>query len=70
MASDSPKKVIAVKYLPVRPPIGWTIVAWLVLDRFGNNPTAWGIVGTLLVILWIAAIIAIFTQDMVHPKDV
>jgi hypothetical protein len=47
-------KVIAQRNLPFRPPVIATAVAALVLDRLDAPDLAWGILGTLYALIWIA----------------
>ena len=62
-------KVIAGKNLPIRLPITLSILLWLLLDRLGAPSWVWGVVGTLLAIVWIVAIYAVFTQESVELKE-
>lgn len=65
----SGKKVIAGKNLPMRLPIGLSILLWLLLDRLGAPSWAWGCVGTMLAIIWAVSIYAVFTQESVELKE-
>lgn len=58
-------KVISAKNLPARLPINSTVVFYLLMDNLNASPVAWGVGITLVVILWIAAITAICTQEHV-----
>ena len=58
-------KVISAKNLPARLPIFSTAVFYLLMDNLNASPVAWGVGITLVVILWIVAIIAICTQEHV-----
>jgi len=58
-------KVIARKNTPTGLPIFTTVVIYLMLDKFHAAPWVWGAVGTLLIIIWIAAIIRICTEKSV-----
>lgn len=64
------EKVIARKYMPSGFPLMTTMTAYLMLDHFGNNPIAIGIVGTLLVILWIVALCRVLSTDGVKPSEI
>ena len=59
-------KVIAHKNLPFRPPVIGTAVAALVLDRLDAPQLAWGVVGTIYALFWIAWIVAMFHQEQVN----
>lgn len=52
-------KVISHKHLPSRLPIMTTIVIWLLLDRLHPPGWYWGVVITLVAILWIGGIVSI-----------
>lgn len=65
---EEKKKVIAYKYTPVRLPITFTIVWWLVLDRIHATELFWGIAGTLIVIVWIVSIIAMIKEEHCEPE--
>lgn len=58
-------KVVASKNLPFRPPVIATIVMWLFLDRLDAPDIAWGIMGTLYAIVWIAWIAYAFQKEEV-----
>lgn len=55
-------KVISYKNMPVRLPVGGSCVLYLLLDRFQAPGWVWGVLGTLLAILWIVAVHKMFTQ--------
>ena len=61
-------KVIAFKQLPSRLPIQSSIVIYLLMDRLNAGALAWGIVGTLLVIVWLAAIYQVYNQEQTEIK--
>jgi hypothetical protein len=56
-------KVIRYKDLPVRPPLTLTAVVYLLLDRFHAPAAAWGALGVLLFLVWIACIASIIKQQ-------
>lgn len=58
-------KVISAKNLPARLPINGTAVFYLMMDNLNASPVAWGVGITLVVILWIICITAIFMQEHV-----
>lgn len=57
------KKVIHRDNLPTRYPFLFTLVVWLLLDRF--NPEGWihGAVWTFVVLLWIGSIISVVKEE-------
>jgi hypothetical protein len=63
-------KVINAKYLPAQLPLTLTLVSILALDRWNANGVWWGVICTILVIFWIAAIWKLFTQDAVKPNEI
>lgn len=62
-------RVIPSKRLPVRPPIVLTVTMWLLLDRLYVSEVVWGIMGTVIAIVWIAAIYAMIVQKFADPFD-
>lgn len=48
------RKVIDAQNLPMRCPLVGSLVLYLVLDKFDAPGWAWGAVGLLMLILWIA----------------
>ena len=58
-------KVIHRNNLPNKPPVILTVVAWLLMDRLATPPVVWGIVCTLLGIVWIGTTISILNQESV-----
>ena len=48
------RKVISSKNLPMRSPLIGALVWWLVLDKLGAPGWVWGVVGTMVVVAWIA----------------
>lgn len=60
--------VIRAKNLPTRWPIFPTAVLYLLLDRFHAPGYAWGIAGTCAAIIWIAVIVAQFTETPAEPE--
>ena len=61
--------VIAQKFLPIRLPFHLSLTLWLWLDRIQASNAAWGVVTTIMVILWIGAIIVKVAEDEVSVKD-
>jgi len=62
-------KVIARKNLPVRLPLFPTITLWLLLDKLQSPGYVWGIVGTLMALIWIAAIFMIIKEKEVNVLE-
>lgn len=57
------RKVLHAGQMPAKLPITWTAVVWLLMDRLKPPAFVWGVVGTWVVIIWLIAIIAVWTQD-------
>ena len=57
------RKVVSPKNLPMRAPLTSTLVFWLVLDKLGAPGWVWGVLGTLLAVLWIAYFVDIFKRE-------
>lgn len=57
------------KHIPTYWPISFTAWSWLLMDRFQPPGWAWGVYWTLVVIIWIALSIALFTEKSVSPKE-
>ena len=66
----SQRRVIAWKFLPVRLPFYSTVTAALALDVWGAPAWLWGVVATLFGLLWIAAFVMIYQQELVPPSKV
>lgn len=60
-------KKIHRKYLPMDMPITGTVLWWLFLDRISAPGWAFGVVGTLLVIVWIAFFVEAYRSDLGEP---
>jgi len=58
-------KVIAFKNQPVRLPMWATIGTYLLMDKIAAPQWAWGAVGCVFVIVWIASIVSICKQTQV-----
>jgi hypothetical protein len=63
------QKVVSNKNLPTRLPITLSIWVWLLLDRLKAASWVWGVVGTLVVILWAAAIFGIIHEDRTDLRE-
>lgn len=62
------RKVISRSFLPTRGvPTIPTIVYWLLLERLGAPGWVWGVVGTLVVVLWAGCLWDIFSSEAVEP---
>ena len=59
------KKVIAWANVPSRLPIGFTVTAWLFLDRLHVPGWAWGAAGVCTAFIWAASIYGMVTQETV-----
>lgn len=60
------RKVISSKNLPMRMPLIGTLVWWLVVDKLGAPGWVWGVLGTLLVVGWIAFGVDVWNRDDVE----
>jgi len=62
------RKVIDGKQLPAKLPITFTAMMWLLLDHL--QPFGWvqGMIWTLVAIVWILSIFAVWTQDSIEIK--
>ena len=58
-------KVVANKNLPVPMPLQFSLICYLLLDKFQAAGWAWGAVGVILALLWIVYFIAIFSTEQV-----
>ena len=61
-------KVISYKQLPTRYPTHLTLTCWLLLDRLHADRLLYGIIGTLLVILWVICIYASWKEEQYNVK--
>ena len=61
-------KVIPFANLPTRPPLTLTGLIYLLLDHFKAPGWVQGAVYTVLALLWIVCIFAMFGQDYKTPK--
>lgn len=60
------RRVVSNKNLPMRLPILGTMVWCLLLDKFSAPGWVWGVFGTLLVVVWITAIIDTLNREQVE----
>lgn len=61
-----PRRVLSGTCLPVRMPLVFSILLWLLLDRFAVPGWAWGIAGTLVLFIWIIWVWDVATRDNVE----
>lgn len=57
------RRSLSDKNLPRKLPIIHLMVYWLLLDRLHASAWAWGVVGTLMVIVMIGSLIDFFTAQ-------
>jgi hypothetical protein len=65
------RRVISRKELPVKLPIFSTFMAWFFMDKYHAPGWIWGVVGTVMAILWFGAIL-VFVDEVdvsVVPKE-
>ena len=60
-------EVISYKYLPTRLPITFTMCVYLLMDKFQPSQLWQGVFYSIMVIIWLIAIIAISSQKTVAP---
>lgn len=63
------RRVVKRACLASKPPIMESLLFWLILDRFHAPGYAWGIVGTLVVLIWIGFVITLFSEDYRDPFE-
>lgn len=56
-------KVVSPKNEATKLPLWSTLILWLVLDKTQPSQWVWGAVATIVVLIWIAAIIAMVKQE-------
>ena len=61
------KKIKVVSYgnLPVNPPLQLSALAWLVLDKIGASDVVWGIVYTIIGLLWLGWLLRKISEEHV-----
>jgi hypothetical protein len=59
------QKVITRKNLPSSLPLPFTMLVYLYLDRFNPAEWVWGVVATVLVIIWLSVLYSIATENRV-----
>ena len=62
-------EVLSGKNMPIRLPWQFTIVIYLLLDRFHVAGWVWGVFGTLLGIVWVVSIYALCVQKNVTIEE-
>lgn len=65
-------KVVAWKYLPTRLPVQFTVVVWLLVDRFRSqfSPFNQGAIWATMALIWIGSMIALWNEEHVAPTQV
>jgi hypothetical protein len=58
-------KVLSIKNLPSRLPFLHTVLYFLALDYWQAPQWLWGVLGAVLVFMWISAVYSLLTQDQV-----
>jgi len=64
-----PYFVVAAKNLPVKPPISFTLVMWLILDKYHYPRDFTGIACMLIAIMWVVVIVAISAEKHVSIEQ-
>lgn len=65
--------VIKWRDLPAFSPLTFSIALWLLLDRLGAPGVVWGIVGTIVAVMWIGFLYELWTEKQVsvfHPDAI
>ena len=57
------KKVIKRDNLPTRLPVLFTLVVWLLLDRFDPDGWVHGAVWAVVVLLWVGSVVALVREQ-------
>lgn len=65
----STRKVVHVNDLPTRLPLTTTAVVGLLLDRFDAAGWVWGMVGTIVVLIWIFTLTRLWTERQIQLKE-
>ena len=63
------KKLIGLTHIQSRIPILGTIVAWLLLRELDAPGWAWGVLGSVVALSWMAWAYMLFAFKCVHPRD-
>lgn len=63
------RKVLSYKQLPARLPVNFTIGLWLLLKVSYAPEWVWGATTVVMLIVWAAAIISIWTQEAVTVAE-
>lgn len=64
-----PNRVIALKSIQPRFPLMPTLTMWMLLDYTKADGWIWGVVGTMLVILWGGWIYRFFTDEVYEINE-
>ena len=62
----SKRTVVSWKNLPMRMPLMFTAVCYLLLDRLAAPGWVWGVVGTLVIAMWLTWIADVIQRDGVE----
>lgn len=65
-------KVIAHRHVPTRLPVCWTVLAYLVLDRFHAAGWVWASAAVLIILHWAISIILMKVEtpvDLAELRD-
>ena len=62
-------KVIKQANIAPRLPLTFTAVTYLFLDKFDATGWIWGVMGTLILVMWIASITTIIKADFIDIFD-
>lgn len=75
MPKNKPRRVFAVANMPARPPLGATLVLWLLLDRLQPPGWVWGATSCAVLFLWlvwghdVATRHSVSIDDLLNKKD-
>ncbi len=64
------EKEISPKYIPTRLPIQFSAIVFLLCERFAVSGWLAGVIGSLMVIIWIACGYRIATVDRLKPSEI
>jgi hypothetical protein len=63
------KKVLSFSALPSRLPIWQTATCWLMSDRLHAAGWVWGVLGSLMALLWMGSIAGMIREEQVDLKE-
>lgn len=64
------RKVVHYNQLPSRYPFWVSATTWLLLDRLQPPGWVWGVVLTLLALIWVMQVVAIWHEDKVSIHEI